>query len=84
MKNKIVCPVCRGRYKNCAACKGTGKLNPPKPKNYKKDQDGEMKSAATILRDYGYTLREIAEILGYHHPQSIQNLLNKKPKYDKS
>ena len=67
-----------GKIQDCAACKGLGKLTPPKPKNGKRDTDGLMKSAATILRDYGYTLREIAEILGYNHPQSIQSLLNKK------
>lgn len=76
---KIICVVCRGRKSDCVACNGTGKINPPKPKNYKKDTDGAMKSAATIMRDYGYTLREIAETLGYKNPQSIQWLLEKSP-----
>lgn len=76
---KITCPVCLGKKKEgCPACKGEGKLIPPNPKNGKRDVGGRMKDAATALRDYGYTLREIAEILGYNHPQSIQNLLNKQ------
>jgi hypothetical protein len=77
---KIKCPVCRGgknKYR-CLACKGEGLLNPPKPSHAIYDTDGERKNAAEALRNYGYTLREIAGILGYNHPQSIQSLLNKK------
>jgi hypothetical protein len=77
---KIKCPVCLGKEKDCLACHGTGKVNPPKPKNYKRDVDGQNKATAHILSDYGYTLREIAEMLGYKHPQSIKNLLDKKLK----
>lgn len=32
---------------------------------------------AKKLRSKGHTIREIAEILGYRHPGSITNLLNK-------
>ena len=78
MKNIIVCPACKGKNKLCVACKGKGKLKPPKPNHSIRDTDGKNKEAATKLRKAGYTLREIAEILGYKHPQSIQSLLNKK------
>lgn len=79
-KEKIICPVCRGGkfQQRCPACHGKGKLNQPKTNNAIYDRDGENKKAAQALRDYGYTLREIAEMLGYKHPQSIANLLNKK------
>lgn len=82
---KIVCPVCRGgkNRHRCLACKGEGWLKPPKPNNAIYDKDGERKKAAQALRDYGYTLREIASILGYNHPQSIANLLNKVSKNHK-
>jgi hypothetical protein len=85
MKNKIVCPVCIGgkNKHRCLACKGTGWINPPKPNHAVYDKDGERKKAAEALRHYGYPLREIAEILGYKHPQSIKSLLDKstiKPK----
>jgi hypothetical protein len=77
---KIKCPVCLGgKNKNrCKACKGEGLLNPPKPNKAIYDTDGENQATAQVLRDYGYTLREIASILGYKHPQSIQHLLNKQ------
>jgi DNA-binding transcriptional MerR regulator len=77
---KIKCPVCLGgkNKHRCLACNGEGLLNPPKPSNRIYDTDGERQSTAKVLRDYGYTLREIAAILGYKHPQSIQSLLNKK------
>lgn len=75
---KIKCPVCKGNGEYCVACKGSGKIKPPKPKNYIKDNEGQMKKAAHALRKTGYTLREIATILGYKNPQSIAHLLNKK------
>lgn len=75
---KIKCVVCKGKDKQCPACKGTGKLNPPKVAAYKKDEDGSMKASAHALREHGYKLREIAEILGYKNPQSIVHLLNKE------
>jgi hypothetical protein len=80
MTSKIKCPVCLGgkNKHRCNACKGEGLLKPPKPNNSIYDTDGENKKTAHILKDYGYTLREIAAILGYNHPQSIANLLNKK------
>lgn len=78
MQKKIKCPVCLGKDRNCVACGGTGKIQPPKPKNYKKDEGGKFSEAAKRLSDCGYTLREIAEILGYKHPQSIQSLLSKQ------
>jgi hypothetical protein len=74
---KIKCPVCKGKDDNCVACKGKGELTQPKPNNHIKDTDGKLLNAATKLRKRGYTLREIAGILGYKHPQSVQSLLNK-------
>lgn len=37
------------------------------------------KIAALSLREQGYTIREIAKILGYKHPGSITHLLTSKP-----
>lgn len=80
MAEKIVCPVCNGgkERKSCVACKGVGFLTAPKPPKSVYDKDGRMKAAAHVLRNAGYTLREIAAILGYKGPQSIAHLLNKK------
>jgi len=74
---KIKCPVCKGKNKRCIACKGKGELIAPKPNNWKIDVDGKNRKAAIKLRKANYNLREIAKILGYRHPQSIQHLLNK-------
>jgi len=41
-----------------------------------KDKSGIAKR----LREYGHTIREIAEIMGYKHPGSISHLLDKKEK----
>lgn len=66
--NKIKCP----------ACNGCGFIKPVKPKNRIKDEGGKMSTSAKRLSKKGYTLREIADMLGYKHPQSIQHLLDKK------
>lgn len=63
----------------CPACKGTGKLPPPKEK-VKQDPDGRMAHAASALKEKGYTVREIAAILGYKNPGSISHLLGKSTK----
>lgn len=78
MKDKIKCPVCKGKDSSCVACKGKGNIEASDKKNYKSDADGKNRRAAIILRNRNYTLRQIAKILGYKHPQSIQSLLNKK------
>jgi hypothetical protein len=62
----------------CPACNGSGELKPPKPKKGKSDADGKLSHAAKALRDAGYTIREIANILCYDHPGSISHLLSKK------
>lgn len=78
---KIKCPVCMGRKNKipCVACNGSGVVELPKKKLSKIDKDGRFKEAAHKLRDAGYTLREIAAMLGYKGAQSIAHLLNKKP-----
>lgn len=75
---QIICPVCRFKDKDCIVCKGKGKIDPPKPKYGIYDKDGIRRKAAIKLKKRGYALREIAKLLGYKNPQSIQNLLKKK------
>jgi len=37
----------------------------------------EQTKLAVSLREQGYTIREIAAVLGYKHPGSVSHLLNK-------
>lgn len=72
MSNHIACPVCHG----------TGKIDPP-VKTTKKDKDDSLPAAAMALREAGYTIREIATLLGFKHPGSISYLLDKEKDKDK-
>ncbi len=53
----------------CPACKGKGELI--NPKHIKID----LKKVVRILKDNGYSIRQIALILGYKSHGSVQNLL---------
>ena len=64
--SKITCPVCGGN----------GQLEAPKGKT-KQDPDGRFAHAAKALKAEGYTVREIARLLGYKHPGSVSHLLSK-------
>lgn len=62
----------------CPVCKGDGHFKPPKKGTGKQvDIDGRFSYAAKALRNDGYTIRQIAKILGFKNPGSISNLLNK-------
>lgn len=48
----------------CPVCKGKGKLNDPK-------SSFDRKKATKILRDNGFSLRDIMTLLGYKSPRSV-------------
>ncbi len=53
----------------CPVCKGKGELI--NPKHIKID----MKKVTRLLKNNGYSIRQIAIILGYKSHGSVQNLL---------
>lgn len=53
----------------CPACSGTGKLK------VSVSYTDTLRPVAKKLRIEGYTIREIAAMLGFKHPGSITNLL---------
>lgn len=63
----------------CPCCNGTGELDPPQVKHMLTEDKALV--TAKALRDIGYTIRGIADILGYRHPGSVSHLL-KKSKID--
>ena len=61
----------------CPACKGTGELD-VLPRHIEDNQFGMKQLVAETLTEKGYSLRQIAKILGYKSPRSVQYLLEKK------
>lgn len=62
METEIKCPV----------CKGDGIIK----KSQKKYSDKKLKrECANILREHGYSIREIMKLLGYKSPRAVQYLL---------
>ncbi len=59
----------------CPACNGTGNVHLP-AKRTKKEATDVIRAAAFALRESGFTIREIANKLGYKHPGSISHLLD--------
>jgi len=56
----------------CPVCHGTGNIKRP----HGMQKDMELKrDHANRLRDQGYSIREIATIMGYKSPRSVQDLL---------
>lgn len=68
MSAKVKCPI----------CKGTGHIDPPKFGN-RKQYSAQLSSIAKQLRKDGYSIRKIAEMMGFDHPGSISHLLKSKP-----
>lgn len=56
----------------CPVCHGTGNIK--RPHGMRKDMKLK-RDHAKILRDQGYSIREIATIMGYKSPRSVQDLL---------
>ena len=67
-KDKIKCPICKGK----------GELPKPRGKHGKRIIDNAI--MANLLRDAGYSLREIGGFLGYKSPRSVQLCLERKTK----
>ena len=64
--NKVRCPV----------CKGEGRIAEPKTKY---DEIAAKAKAAVLLREAGFSIREIMRLLDYKSPLSIQmHLKNEK------
>lgn len=58
--------------KKCPLCNGCGKIEVQV-----KTAPVELEKAAKNMRKEGFTIRQIAKVLGYKHPGSISHLLSK-------
>jgi len=56
----------------CPMCSGSGVITPPR--NAQKMMD-KKRIAAQLLKDEGYSIREIMRLLHYKSPRSVQVLL---------
>lgn len=61
----------------CPACKGTGEID-FSPRHVEDHQRGMKQIVAETLIKSGYSFRQIAKILGYKSPRSVQYLLDKR------
>ena len=52
----------------CPVCKGKGCL--PEPRKIERDRASEKKAMAKTLRANGYSIRQIADFLGWKSPRS--------------
>jgi hypothetical protein len=53
----------------CPICRGSGSL--PEPKPQRKDERDTRREMARVLREHGYSLRQIAGLVGYKSPRSV-------------
>lgn len=60
----------------CPICNGSGEL--PEPHDRIKDKKSERREAAKVLRAAGYSIRQIADFLGYKSPRSVVLALEEK------
>lgn len=63
--NKQICPI----------CKGTGSIKKSFSNFEKKTEIADKHSIAYMLRESGYSIREIMKFLGYKSPNTIQSIL---------
>ena len=59
----------------CPVCKGKGEL--PEPRSTQRDKTAERQRMVRILRDAGYSIRQIAALIGYKSPRSVALALEK-------
>lgn len=57
----------------CPICKGKGHI--PEPRKVARDRAKERQSMAKVLRANGYSIRQIADFLGWKSPRSVQEAL---------
>lgn len=60
----------------CPCCKGTGKL--PEPRSSERDRSLERARMAQVLREAGYSIRQIGGFLEYKSPRSVVLALARK------
>ena len=53
----------------CPVCKGKGEL--PEPRKVARDRSKERRAMARVLRANGYSIRQIADFLGWKSPRSV-------------
>lgn len=75
--NKQASAAMRSMMRSCPICNGTGKVNPPNKDTKHVFEMVDNSVMAKLLREAGYSLREIGKFLGYTSPRSIQLLLKK-------
>lgn len=60
----------------CPVCKGKGNL--PEPRKVARDRAAERRAMAKVLRSNGYSIRQIADFLGWKSPRSVVEALEAK------
>lgn len=65
----------KGDKIKCPVCEGIGELDAPA---LDKDIIGKKKRAAGLLKEAGFSFREIMRFLGYKSPRSVQYLLENR------
>lgn len=60
----------------CPICKGIGRLESPFSK--KKSEARDKHSIALMLREEGYSIRQIMRFLDYKSPNTVQEILKDK------
>ena len=58
------------KRRKCPVCKGEGTL--PEPRKVARDRYTERRKMAKILRDQGYSMRQIQEFCGWKSVRSVQ------------
>jgi hypothetical protein len=59
----------------CPLCNGSGLIKPPKNILRTSDMTELKRTAARLLKEKGYTYREMMKIFGYKSTRSISELL---------
>ena len=60
----------------CPVCHGSGEIDKAGSKTASRQR--RKKNIARALRKEGYTIREIAALMGYKSPSQVHGLLNNK------
>ena len=62
----------------CPCCNGSGEL--PEPRSSERDRSDERARMAKVLREAGYSIRQIGAFLEYKSPRSVVLALERKIK----
>lgn len=68
----------KSNKQTCPICKGVGSIKKPTSNSDKKAEIAEKHSIAYMLRESGYSIREIMKFLDYKSPNTVQSILKRK------